>query len=278
MGDLSENPGGYVSGVWHDVLPTRPGHIPGAPDKYDGEFLRCIVGSTVFGMGTKDSDIDLMGVCIEPPHHVIGLGHFEQHTYRTAPEGVRGGPGDVDCTVYGLRKFMRLAVAQNPSILTLFFVPPEFRTYDGILADGFRNMADKVVSKRCATTFLGYMKDQRERMQGVRGGAHTNRPELVEKYGFDTKYAGHMIRLGFQGIELLETGRLSMPMKKGAREAVQSVRDGKWEQSEVIRYPSGLEEVIKELRGASPLRDAPDVVAVDQFLIDAYQTQWRCGY
>lgn len=270
-------PGGYVSGVWHDELPSRPGHIPGAPDRYEGEFLRCIVGSAVFGMSTNDSDIDLMGVCIEPAYKVIGLGKFEQYTYSTH-EGRRAGPGDVDCTVYGLRKFMRLAVAQNPTILTLFFVPPEFRTYDGILADGFRNMADKVISKRCASTFLGYMQAQRERMQGIRGGAHTNRPELVDKYGYDTKYAGHMIRLGYQGVEILKTGRLSMPMEDGPLAVVKQIRRGDWKQRDVLYLAEQLEAELTKLKDSSELRPAPDVVAVDQFLIDAYQTQWKCGY
>lgn len=270
---------GFVSGQHVDVHPSRPGPIEGAPAKYTGEFLRCIVGSAVFGMSTEQSDIDLMGVCIEPPHQVIGLGRFEQYTYSTH-EGRRAGPGDVDCTVYGLRKFMRLAVDQNPTILTLFFVPPQFRTYDGILADDFRSMADKVVSKRAANTFLRYMQAQRERMLGVRGGAPTNRPELVERFGYDVKYAGHMIRLGFQGIEILETGCLTMPMStdNNSRQIVQDIRAGHWEQPRVIELGEKLEACINDLGTSSPLRPDPDVVAVDEFLIKMYQTQWKCGY
>ena len=34
-----------------------------------------------------------------------------------------------------------------------------------------------------------------------------NRPELIAAHGYDTKYAGHVLRLGYQGIEFLETGR-----------------------------------------------------------------------
>src|SRR5688572_31106775 len=41
----------------------------------------------------------------------------------------------------------------------------------------------------------------------------SHRPELEEMYGFDTKYAMHMLRLGFQGVELLTTGRLNLPMR-----------------------------------------------------------------
>ena len=36
---------------------------------------------------------------------------------RTQPEGVRSGPGDLDLIVYSLRKWMRLALTGNPTVL-----------------------------------------------------------------------------------------------------------------------------------------------------------------
>jgi uncharacterized protein len=97
---------------------------------YPGEFYRCVVGSTLAGMSMGDGDRDEMGICIEGPETVVGLGHFEQHRYRTQPEGQTSGPGDLDLTVYSLRKWMRLAVKGNPTILDLLFVPPQFRLID----------------------------------------------------------------------------------------------------------------------------------------------------
>ena len=169
---------------------------------------------------------------------------------------------------------MKLAVGQNPTILTLFFVPPEFRTYDGILADDFRAMTEKVVSRSAAKTFRGHMQDQRERMLGLRGGAHTNRPALVERHGYDTKYAGHYIRLGFQGIELLETGKLTMPMQDDARQIVMDIRAGRWEQKNVIGVGQEMEAHLLGLQTSTELRNQPDTNAVDRFLIRMYQTQW----
>src|SRR3978361_1647458 len=68
--------------------------------------LRVQVGSGLHGVtiaGTDDRDE--MGVCIEPPECVIGLRKFEQYQYRTQPEGARSGSGDLDLTVYSLRKW-----------------------------------------------------------------------------------------------------------------------------------------------------------------------------
>ncbi len=62
-----------------------------------GCIIRCLVGSTLHGL-VRDStdDRDEMGVCIEPPDHVIGLRRFEHWVHRTQPEGVPSGPGDLD--------------------------------------------------------------------------------------------------------------------------------------------------------------------------------------
>ena len=75
-------------------------------------ILLGLVGSTVHGVTVDDADDrDEMGICIEPLEYVAGLRAFEQWVYRTQPEGVRSGPGDIDRTVYSLRKWCRLALA-----------------------------------------------------------------------------------------------------------------------------------------------------------------------
>jgi uncharacterized protein len=44
--------------------------------------------------GTDDRDE--MGVCVEPLAYIAGLRPFEHWVFRTQPEGVPSGPGDVD--------------------------------------------------------------------------------------------------------------------------------------------------------------------------------------
>jgi hypothetical protein len=91
-----------------------------------GMIIRSLVGSTIHGLelaGTDDRDE--MGVCIEPPEYVIGLRSFETWVERTKPEGVRSEAGDLDLVVHSLRKFSRLALKGNPTVLLLLFVPPE---------------------------------------------------------------------------------------------------------------------------------------------------------
>lgn len=76
-----------------------------------GEILRTVVGSGVHGIAIPGTDDhDELGVYIEPPAHILGVGsHREDYLWRTQPEGVRGGHGDTDLVLYSLRKYLRPA-------------------------------------------------------------------------------------------------------------------------------------------------------------------------
>jgi hypothetical protein len=66
-------------------------------------------------------------------------------------------------------------------------------------------------------------------------------------YGFDTKYAMHMLRLGFLGIELLTTGRLSLPMREPGRSYLLDVRRGMVSEAECFKKAEELERELIEL-------------------------------
>jgi hypothetical protein len=96
------------------------------------------------------------------------------------------------------------------------------------------NRDDDARDRRCARCgprcsrrgYLGYLRGQKERLLGTRGQKRVHRPELDEAHGFDTKYAMHAARLGYQGLELLETGFLTLPMPEPDRSRVMAIRTG----------------------------------------------------
>ena len=91
-----------------------------------GQILRTLCGSDVYAMATEGTDDrDAMGVFIEPADAVLGIRSDQTDHYvsRTQPQGARSGPGDVDITLYSLRKYMRLATAGNPTVLTVLYAP-----------------------------------------------------------------------------------------------------------------------------------------------------------
>ncbi|MFE1100568.1 DNA polymerase beta superfamily protein [Nocardiopsis alba] len=240
-----------------------------------GTILRCQVGSAAHGLNLDGvSDRDEMGICVEPPEYVIGLRSFEQYIHHSRPEHARSGEGDLDLTVYSLRKWTRLALEGNPTVLLPLFVPEDEIVTITSVGRELRAESHRLLSRRAGERFLGYLRAQRERMEGVRGGRHTNRPELVEVHGFDTKYAYHMVRLGLQGVELMETGSITLPMPEPDRSWLLELRRGERTRAEALERTRGLEERLVDLCRTSDLPASPDTDRVDRWLCDTYRRFW----
>lgn len=245
-------------------------------------ILSGVVGSTAHGLAVEGSDDrDIMGVCVEPREFVLGLREFEHYIYRTAEERQpasggrtpRSEAGDLDLTLYSLRKFARLAKQGNPSVLVLFYLPQ----YETITRPGqwLVNAAPLFASKQAAPRFLGYMQAQRERLMGERGQMRTTRADLIAKHGYDTKFAMHMLRLGYQGVEYLSTGRISLPMRESnGLLFCRDVRAGRCSYETVIAIARGLEDQVRELSKSSPLPDEPDHDGINRLLGDIYTYGW----
>jgi predicted nucleotidyltransferase len=255
-----------------------------------GLILKATVGSTVHGLALPGhDDTDEMGICIEPPERVVGLQNFEQYIFRTAEmrerheptddQRYRGKtppsqPGDTDLVIYSLRKYVRLATAGNPTVLILLFAPPNFSTPAG---DVLQERAELFASRQAGMRFLGYLAAQRERLLGTRGQMRVTRTELIEKFGYDTKFAMHAVRLGFQGREYLETGRLTLPMNDVERAYCRKIREGRASFVEVIEAIEQLEVDLKKLLDTSPLPRMPDREAIDRLVTGLYLDAWDTG-
>jgi uncharacterized protein len=202
--------------------------IPPLPES---AILLVEVGSTAHGTGLPGGeDHDKMGVVVETAEHVLGLNEQGLRTVmqRTQPEGFRSGPGDTDRTLHPLRRFLHLAASGNPSILMSFWAPIIQQTEEG---ERMRALGEAFVGRHVIPRYRGYMQAQAQRLLGVRGGGHGvrgggGRLELIDAHGYDTKYAMHCARLGFQGLELLNSRRLQLPIAGEPAEWLRAVRRG----------------------------------------------------
>ncbi len=243
-------------------------------------ILRGLVGSSVHGLvldGTDDRDE--MGVCVEPRRYVVGFGKFEQWVYRSAEEregraGARSRAGDLDLTIYSLRKWTRLALQGNPTVMLLMYLPDSAVVLRTSVGEQLQKLAPAFASRRAGKRFLGYLEAQRQRLVGERGQRDINRAELVEQFGYDTKYAMHMLRLGHQGVEFLESGRLTLPMKEPVRSHLMDVRRGRSNLADVLEECKQLEARIGALLDSSPLPLHPDLRTVERFVMDTYEAAW----
>lgn len=238
--------------------------------------LRVQVGSGLHGVSVSDQDDrDEMGVCIEPPEYVIGLRRFEQYEYRTQQMHVRSGPGDLDLNVYSLRKWARLAADGNPTVLMLLFAPDSEIVSIAWPGYDLRARREMFLSRQAGARFVGYLERQRDRMLG-KLSQRTNRPELVEKYGFDTKFAYHAARLGLQGVELMVDGKIALPVPEPHRSWLLGIRRGEVSKEDVLDSIEKLRVRIVELTESPACRlpERPDYGAINDWLVSTYTHWW----
>lgn len=247
-----------------------------------GLILLATTGSALFGTAVDTPDIDQKGVCIPPPQVELSARYsqpFEQYEYRTAEEGQRSGPGDVDRQVMGLRKFAWLASQGNPDAMIQLFIPESHQLY--ITPAGRTLLANThlFVSRRAGDRFLGYLARHRKMMLGEIAG--TNRPELIEQYGYDCKAAYHALRSGYQGIQLMVDGQLVLPLAKDFAEYLIAVRKGGFTKEQILDTLDSYTHQLEAATRHATLPDAPDDAAIDQFLAAVIQDFWavkRAGY
>jgi len=241
------------------------------------EILRSVVGSGVHGIAIPGTDDhDELGVYVEPPSYLLGITeHREDYIWRTQPEGARSGHGDTDLVLYGLRKYLRLAVKGNPTVLLPLFAPESDLVTVTPLGLELRERRGWFLSQQAVRRFLGYMASQRDRMLGRRGGA-PSRPELVERHGWDTKYGSHALRLAIQGYEIATTATLTLPMPVEQRERVLAVKRGEVPRDDVLAEIESLERQVEELlaAGRCPLPEFAAESQISAWSVEAHQRHW----
>lgn len=242
------------------------------------QILRCEVGSSSHGVNISgQDDFDMMAIGIERPEAVLGTRQFEHHIYRTAEiregkKSVPSQPGDIDLTIYSLRKFARLAAQGNPSVLLALYAPAmQIDTWGKSLRLNHGIFQSKNVLRR----FLGYMTAQMERLKGERGQMRTTRQPLIDKYGYDTKYAMHVLRLGYQGVKYAETGKIECPLAEAARFSLIEVRHGRYAFDQVISAAEAYVQALKLAIKESDFPDEPDYAAIDRYISAVYRDVWN---
>jgi hypothetical protein len=176
--------------------------------------------------------------------------------------------------MYSLHRWGELIRKGNPAILHFLFAD-----HQGVRTVWDTNILihrEFFLSKQAATQYLGFANSQRMRLTGERGmGRHGQRPDLIEKFGFDVKFAMHYVRLLYECRELLRNHTLTLPRPEPERSHLIDIRTGKYSQNEVFEAGAELTNECDDLLQASDLPDVVDVLKVSEILASAYLQHWQ---
>lgn len=242
------------------------------PGLGDWSILTGYRGSIAHGTYVPNSDPnsiddkDAMAFCVPPLDHFYGLAEYGSRGTR---EVVRD-PWDI--VIYEARKAVRLLAQGNPNVLSMLWLPENLyikRTPAGELLIDNR---EAFVGKHVYRSFTGYAVAQMRKMEaGVyKGYMGDKRRSLVERFGYDTKNASHLIRLLRQGIEFLNDGELYV-LRHDAPELV-AIKNGEWPLDRVKEQAERLFRRAEEAYDRCTLPTAPDGDRVSQLCVEVVST------
>lgn len=238
-----------------------------------GTILLAYRGSIAHGMYVPSDnpnsidDKDLLGVCVPEERFYFGLGKFEQKEafYK-----------EWDAVTYEVRKFCRLLIGQNPNVLGMLWLDPKHYIHvepEGQLLLDNRHL---FVSRSAYHSFTGYAFSQLKRMTHLafEGYMGEKRKKLVEKFGYDTKNAAHLIRLLRMGIEFLNEGVLYVDRGAvGDAPQLLSIKMGEWSLDQVKAEADRLFKRSEEAYDRCKLPPKVDTQAVDKIVIEIVRSR-----
>ena len=218
-------------------------------------------------------DIDYMGVCIAPIEYYFGLCHFEQY------EKLPTDDNNEDIVIYDIKKFFRLLLKSNPNVISLLWNKPEHHIRVTDLGRQIIDNRDIFSSQLLFDSFFGYAYSQLKKMThgAYRGYMGAKRKALVDKYGYDTKNACHLVRLLIMGTEFLNTGQMKV-YRDTDRDFLLDIKKGKYTFEEINKMAEELFVDIKQAKEKSALPPKPDHKYANKLLTDIMHSNFSRQY
>jgi len=248
-----------------------------------GVQYEVVMGSIAYGVAEDYSDMDIYGFAIPPrdwvfPHlrgEIPGFDdsepkfeQFQQHHIMDKP--AMGGKGkEYDLTLYSIVKYFRLLMDNNPNIIDSLFVPRNCVLYSTAIGEMVREQRHIFLHKGCWQRFKGYAYAQIHKMRTkVPEG---KRIKTIEKFGYDVKFAYHVVRLLNEVEQLLAEQTLDLARN---REQLKAIRRGDWSQQQVEDYFADKEWQLEQLHLESKLPVAPDTKGVKRLLLNCLEDHY----
>jgi predicted nucleotidyltransferase len=231
-------------------------------------FLHAYRGSIAHGMYEPSDqpnsidDKDTMAFCVPSIEHYYGLSEYGSRGTREIKHG------EWDIVIYEARKAIRLLQGGNPNVLSMLWLERNY--YIEIRPEGqhLLDNRDLFVGRHVYKPFVGYATQQLYKMEhgAYKGYMGDKRKALVERHGYDTKNAAHLIRLLRMGIEFLRDGELNV-MRHDAVELL-AIKHGEWTLDRVKAEADRLFKRAEDVYDRSTLPVGPDRAKVEKLCVE----------
>jgi predicted nucleotidyltransferase len=248
----------------------KEGLIDSTADFITDTHYEVIMGSFAYGVSNVESDVDLYGICVPPvnivfPHttgYVAGFGPTPPSFEQYQKHHINHDTKEYDVQIFSIIKFFDLAADNNPNIIDSLFVPDRCIVHIDKIGKIIRESRTKFLHKGAFHRYKGYSYAQMKKIRTM--SPKESRKELVEKYGFDVKFAYHVVRLALQAEMILVEHDLDLEKN---REQLKAIRRGEWTLDYLEEWFKNKEKQLDELYLNSSLRHKPDYDELKRILL-----------
>ncbi len=242
-----------------------------------------IMGSVAYGVSSDTSDLDVYGWAIPMkedlfPHlrgEIVGFGQqakrFEQYQEHHVEDrdALAGHGRTYDLTIFGIVKFFALAMENNPNIIDSLFTPATCVLHCTKVGNIVRENRRLFLHKGAWPKFKGYAYSQLHKLANKE--PQGKRAKLVEKYGFDTKFGYHVVRLISEVEQILMEGDIDLQRNN---EPLKAIRRGEWTEERLRTWFAEKESGLERLYNESPLRAVPDEARIKILLMNCLEEHY----
>lgn len=254
-------------------LITPPKFLP------NNTMYETITGSVAYGVSNDTSDMDIYGFCVPPkemlfPHllgEIDGFGTQKKKFEQYQEHHVKCDNKEYDLTIFNIVKYFHLCMGCNPNMIDSLFTPRRCVLHTTAMAEHVRDNRDLFLSKKAWHTFKGYAYAQMSKIKKGANRSNPKRQESIDKYGYDVKFAYHVVRLMNEVEQILERQTLDL---EEDREQLKSIRKGEWTLEHLTEYFENKEAVLERAQEKSTLRHEPDEKAIKQVLMECLEMHY----
>jgi len=262
----------------------KKGLIKSAPSFLSGGMqYEVIMGSIAYGVRNDSSDMDVYGFCIPPrdfvfPHlrgEIAGFStpgpqfdQYQEHHIKD-PSALGGKGREYDLAIYSIIKYFRLCMENNPNIIDSLFVPQRCVLFSTTVGDMVRENRGLFLHKGAWHKFKGYAFAQMRKLKTK--NPQGKRKEMHEKYGYDVKFAYHVLRLLDEVEQILTEQDIDLERN---REQLKTIRQGDWSVDEIEQYFSSKEKELESLYTNSNLPSRPDEEKIQRLLLNCLEQHY----
>lgn len=251
----------------------------------DSIMFEGVQGSHAYGVAIDTSDFDVVGWCIPPketifPHlagEIEGFGRqkkrfvcYQKH-HVNDPQALGGHGREYDLDIYNIVHYFHLCMENNPNMVASLFLPADCILHITQVGEMVREKRHIFLHKGAWHRFKGYACSQLAEMSMRSADADSKRAATVKQFGFDVKFAYHLVWLMYGIEQILTTGDLDL---RRNTEELKAIRQGEVPEQKIREFFAAKEKYLEGLYETADLPWGPREAEIKQLLLDCLEQHY----